>query len=632
MRVSKDGGVTLSNIDKELLEELEQGSSVDASKFPQPTTRDVGDVTIDPADKRNVVKGQLDNDGTVAVINQEVKVSDPTDNGKYPTITPGNNVTVSVNGEKISETTVVYAADEVTLAPNAVEPEVDYKLNVSDDLMTVHLSIRYKHGKKYKVLNSKDVKDLVITAHLEAEPSPPKLQYETVSLKLTEKNIVRFDEIKVMILLESGENINNELIAQGVEPKPAIDERIEYIFENKKRPQTSLRPQSEVISVKPGEVLAVRKPGIPGEAGFDLSGAVIEPARPKRVDIKVREGVNLTEDGTKAIALIEGRPEVSRGYLRVFPVYSHMGNVTPTSGDIDFNGDLKINGSIHDYMLVRASGNVTVKGDVANARIYAGGDVIVNGKIIGSKISAGGSSVLCKEIIHYLGDVYAYLHSLLKYLDQLGKAVTSGDLPVGRAVKVLLEKKLRNLPKLCVKFADNIEDREEYNTLDKSVVNLIDELAVSFFGYSPMRKFTAVEDVEQLKQRVANAVNLLESLINKDSNIYGYYAQSSELSASGDININGEGCFQCTLNAGRNVNVYGVKGLFKGGHIRANGYIRVIEAGSQMGVATGLKTTVKHNIRVGTAWPGVELNVGGMRKVCIDKEDNVYLHVKEVKD
>ena len=624
------GGITLSNIDKEILEELEQCSSVDASKFPQPITRDVGDVTIDPADKRNIVKGQLDNDGTVAVINQVVKVSDPTDNGKYPTIIPGNNVTVTVNGAKISNKTVVSAADNVAVKPDIVDPKMNYKINISDDLMTVHLSVSYIRGKNYKVINSKDVKDLVIAAYLVEEPLPPKLKFETVSLKLAEKNVVHFDQIKVMILLESGENVDNELIAQGVEPKSPVDETIEYIFK-KERPQTSSRPQSEIISVKPGEVLAVKKPGIPGEAGFDLSGAVIDPAKPKKVDIKVRKGVKLTEDGTKAIAIIGGRPEVSRGYISVFPVYSHMGDVTPTSGDIDFNGDLKINGSIHDYMLVRASGNVTVKGDVANARIYAGGDVIVNGKIIGSKISAGGSSVLCKEIIHYLGDVYAYLHSLLKYLDQLGKAVTTGNLPVGRAVKVLLEKKLRDLPKLCVKFADKIEDREEYNTIDKSVVNLIDELAVSFFGYGPMRKFTAVEDVEKLTQKVAEAVRLLEGLINKVSNIYGNYVQSSELRASGDININGEGCFQCTLNAGKHVNVYGAKGLFKGGQIRANGNIRVTEAGSQLGAGTGLKTTVNYNIRVGTAWPGVELNVGGMRKVCIDKEENVYLHVKEVK-
>ncbi|MBO8169032.1 MAG: DUF342 domain-containing protein [Thermoanaerobacteraceae bacterium] len=576
---------------------------------------------------------EVTNNGLVSIQDGNITITAPRNNGKYPTIAPGQHVRVFVNGEEVSGTTVVTENDDVIVLPDEEDPEVDYVLEVDEELMNAHLSVRYKPGKKYKIVDSPPVEDLVITAKLDREIPPSRLDYCTVLEELVQKNIVYFDEQKIKKLLASGKNLEREKIAQGIYPTPPVDEEVEYIFQQKHISSSSggNRPVKNVLSVKPGEVLAVKKPAVLGEPGIDLTGAVKDPREPKRVEIKVRRGVQLIEDGTKAVALIEGRPDVSNGYLSVFPIYDHVGDVTPETGDIEFNGDVLITGNVEDFMIVRASGNVSVNGYVANSKIYAGGNITVKGNIIGSTLFAGGMSALCKEICHYLNDVDIQLQKLVKAINQLKKKYGQKELPVGRAVKALLEKKFTKLPKLCVSFAKSMEQREEYEVLDASVKDLIDELAVTFYAYGPIRELRRMKDLLTLKKKVKEAIYFLESLANKHSSIYGNYVQSSTLVASADIIISGEGCFQSSLRAGNNVCIKGNKGIFKGGEVIANGNIQIVEAGSEIGCTTKLKTTAENSVEINQAWPGVEINVGGMKKTYVEKETNVCFFISEKK-
>ncbi len=609
----------MDNLAKEILAELGLGIPGGPSEnFPELT----GQAGSNSENTDNTDK--VDNaDGQVFVNSGSVGIQPPRGNGKYPTITPGDNVTVYVNGEKISDTTVLTGKEDIVAIPYREPPELEYFIEVDDRMMNAYLTVLYKQGKQYKLVDSGPVKDLTVTAKFDQEIAPPKLNYNTVLKELERKNVICcIDKPKIKQLLDSGKSFEKENIARGLEPKPSVDEKIDYLFK-KKQKSAGNRPVSKVISVEPGEVLAVKRPAVFGEPGMDLTGAVKDAPEPKRVEIKVRQGVQLIEEGTKAVALIEGRPDVTNGLLSVLPVYDHTGNVTPETGDIEFKGDVKIAGNVEDYMVVKASGNVTVGGYVANATIYSGGDITVRGGIIGSKLFAGGLSALCEEITHYLTGIDRQLRVLIKSINQLQNQFKQGKLPVGNAVKLLLEKKFPKLPGLCTGFARSMAEREEFKMLDKTIVELIEELAITFYGYGPVRQLPNMEALLKLAKKVSEALFLLESLASRHSCRYGNYVQSSTLVASSDIIINGEGCFQSDLRSGGNVIVKGIKGIFKGGKIIANGNIDIVEAGSKAGVSTKIETTADNTIEIGTIWPGVETKIGELRRAYYYRDGSI---------
>lgn len=321
----------------------------------------------------NISDDNLSNvDGIIAVRDGKVEMVMPKGSGKYPTITPGNDVKVFINEEEIFDTTVLTNKDAVVLVPDEEKSAADYLVEVEDDLMTAYLSVSYKKGKKYKVMDSEAQKDLVIAAKTVKDLPVFKVHEKDILNDLADKNVICYiDKCKIKVLLARSESFKREKIAQGLKPRLPVDETVEYTFQQKHK-SVNNRLINEVISVEPGEVLAIKRAAVVGEPGMDLSGAIKDAPQPKRVEIKVRQGVQLIDDGSKAMAIIAGRPDLTEGYLSVFPVYNHLGNVTPDNGDIEFKGDVEISGNVEDYMIVRASGNVTVYGFVANASIHSG--------------------------------------------------------------------------------------------------------------------------------------------------------------------------------------------------------------------------------------------------------------------
>jgi uncharacterized protein (DUF342 family) len=202
------------------------------------------------------------------------------------------------------------------------------------------------------------------------------------------------------------------LVATAKQPTPGKDGFIEYLFDPHPKIHPEIRPDGSVdysnvnILQKaiPDQVLARLIPPRPGEAGYDLSGAII-PSSPGR-SVHLARGKNTSYadgEGTTLKADTHGHVRIgSDQIIEVVTVYTVSGDVNYTIGNIDFNGDVIITGDVLSGFHIAATGEISVKGVVEDAELHAGRNVVVGGGFIGSGkglIEAGGS-VLVRYVHH----------------------------------------------------------------------------------------------------------------------------------------------------------------------------------------------------------------------------------------
>ncbi len=138
----------------------------------------------------------------------------------------------------------------------------------------------------------------------------------------------------------------------------------------------------EIVTVKEGELLMHLEPPTPGKSGFTVTGEAIPPKPGKEVPFSPAEGVTLSESKDQILATRQGIPiEQPRG-MRVDQIYT-ASKVDLSTGHVDFDGSVIIQGDVSDSMKVTATGDITIGGSVYYATIEAGGDILVKNGVIG---------------------------------------------------------------------------------------------------------------------------------------------------------------------------------------------------------------------------------------------------------
>ena len=103
-----------------------------------------------------------------------------------------------------------------------------------------------------------------------------------------------------------------------------------------------------------------------------------KPGKPKpRLHGK---GFKTSEDGKETYAAISGKIEYCNYDLSVVNVYDVNGNLDMSMGNIDFNGDVNITGSVRSGVTVHAMGSIYVGGFVEGATLIAGKDIVLKEK------------------------------------------------------------------------------------------------------------------------------------------------------------------------------------------------------------------------------------------------------------
>ena len=137
------------------------------------------------------------------------------------------------------------------------------------------------------------------------------------------------------------------------------------------------RASNYVYQIMQGDVICDITHAVEGQAGLRIDGSIAEPKKVK--DVKIPKGANteITEDGLQLVAKIDGNLEYKNGVFQICPVLLVPGDVDYTVGNIDFNGDVHVQGDVRENFSVRASGAIMIDGLVEAATIDAGGDLLI---------------------------------------------------------------------------------------------------------------------------------------------------------------------------------------------------------------------------------------------------------------
>ncbi|MBQ9904330.1 MAG: DUF342 domain-containing protein [Synergistaceae bacterium] len=177
-------------------------------------------------------------------------------------------------------------------------------------------------------------------------------------------------------------------VAFGTPPVEGKNARIELIkdpdrpFDVRDDEKIDFWSRSTIVTVHPGQEIAVKHPLVNGKNGVDVTGAIVKSMPVHNVDFSFGDGLKRDEaNPLLLIATAEGQLKNDRGRLLVLPELDIHRDIDFAVGSIDFTGAVKITGAVRDGFHVTAQGNITVIGPVEGADIDSQGVIVIQGGV-----------------------------------------------------------------------------------------------------------------------------------------------------------------------------------------------------------------------------------------------------------
>lgn len=554
------------------------------------------------------------------VENGRVRVTHPP-GGPYPVLVPADGVELLVNGTLREGPTPVKQGDVIEIRPLVAQSPGSWRLEVAPDGLAAKLSVRPQVAYRRKIPDLPPAAELKIVPQTRELASPP-LTLEELLEELRRRGICHGIDWCACKRATSAAEEGKFVVARATPPVPGEPARLEILFpEAEKVPvvvgpeeQADFRRRFTYTSVSPGTVLARKIPPKAGLPGRDIYGGALLPPEPPDFKLEAGPGVMLDEGGLEARACLAGRPYVQRGRgtvrVGIMPVLEHEGDVDLTCGSITFQGDVRVGGSVQEGMAVKATGRVEIFGDVSSATVEAGGSVLIGGNVLSAVVIAGGRAALFREITALLENLYREVSGLVCAAEQVmaNPAFKTADLKagIGPLVCLLLEGKFQNLPALVRALGTSIGDLPP-ETVPEELTVLWRKLE-SLFLLAPLR-IREGRDLRELAARIGDFVRrAAEDTGASGGEIVVRYALGSTMAATGSIRVLGAGCYNSTVRAGKDVFI---RGVCRGGEVRAQGEVTVGELGSPAGIMTRVLVSAGGRVRIGLARENALVQIGG---------------------
>lgn len=227
--------------------------------------------------------------------------------------------------------------------------------------------------------------------------------YNEVLEALTKAGVrMGIQEDKIYDLLENKRYDVTVQVAEGKMAENGRDGKYELFFNTELDSKPVVREDGTVDyynmklfeMVHQGDKLAEYIPPTKGIFGYDVRGRLLTPKRGRPQSPLRGKGFTVSGDGAVYYAELDGKVEYCNKDLNVVNMLQISGNVDLNVGNVSFNGDVNIDGSVITGLTVKATGSIYIGGYIEGAVIRAERDIVlregVNGKNVG-RIEAGGN-------------------------------------------------------------------------------------------------------------------------------------------------------------------------------------------------------------------------------------------------
>jgi uncharacterized protein len=341
---------------------------------------------------------------------------------------PGGNGLDAVDearARELADLLVLLSEQGVTPAPS---PEVEASLQVTAEKSDTPQAKRSQAAgtRRRQAKAFDDIGDTLRPGSVEVTVSDDRLRatigtlapttgLEDIARALKNEKIrhgVRVSAIKkALARARRGKSIVDLVVAEGEPPVPGEDAR--FVWDVSVGGQAGailedgtidLRDRRLYTVVNSGDRLGHLQPARLGTEGRDVSGRKLPPADVHELEVTAGAYVELQEsdEGLVVTAAAQGGVHSeeridNRGRHRlsisIQAVSKIEGDVDYATGNVDFAGDVIIEGSVKALFEVKATGHISIEGNVeAGARIDAGGDLTVGGGVVGgdTRLRTGG--------------------------------------------------------------------------------------------------------------------------------------------------------------------------------------------------------------------------------------------------
>jgi len=264
------------------------------------------------------------------------------------------------------------------------------------DSKVIEEAINSKENKKYRIapVQEEILLDAEINIDIPKDAScafislvPPsggkELSVESAFEKIHEqiKYGLNINVVKRMII-EKQYN-TKILVAEGEKPIDGDDGYIKYLFPTKTNTKprvledgsVDFRNLDIIHNVRAGDILAELFYPTEGKQGITVKGRVLDSKNGKKVEFRYGKNVTISENGKNLIAEKDGQVSIQDGKVIVKDIFEVKGNVDNSTGNISFNGTVKIKGNVLTGFEINADGDVEIEGVVEGAKISSQGNI-----------------------------------------------------------------------------------------------------------------------------------------------------------------------------------------------------------------------------------------------------------------
>lgn len=555
---------------------------------PRPRDAEYAGVSKDSAIEQLAATGEV----ALEVVDGNVRVvAGPGADGSAELSWEAGTVKVHMHGKTVEGTSCRVPADAVLhVEPIDVAAANRYDVSVSRDRMEARMRLVRAHGTRRQLREAEATANLSLQVDEErVSPGAPSLS--DANAELQRAGVVHgIDPAAVeAVLANPGEE---HVVAVGLD---AIEGRNGYLedlvdFE-----------QLRHVGVLADTPLLRRVRKRDGVAGRDVTGRELTVPEVRDARIRAGVGVSVDEQGIMAIATVDGAPRRdTEGHVEVRHELV-LEVVDTVSGDISFNGSVRVEGDVGEGRTIVARDEILVEGNVDRARLESGGSIRVEGSIMSSVLRAGGERAVAATIADRVLELPRSLGLVAAQARQMRDSGASRGTEVshGLSVQLVLERIHRNvLPNLATVVEDLREAGPGHAAAAERAARWHRLLATAAnVSLTPEQFHEVLVEVNALASDVQHACENPADLIVS-------YVQASEAEATGKVTITGKGIFNSRIVAWGGMEAQQREAVFRGGSVLSHGQVHVREIGSPAGAKTVLQLARGAQLEADRAYAG----------------------------